>query len=120
MENSYEHKTNSSKNRFKNIVRDYSMEDVQKLSGSVQIEYTLAKNGANTLWHLLQTEDYVPTLGAMTGNQALQQVRAGLKSIYLSGWQVAADSNTAGAMYPDQSIYPANSGPELALSLIHI
>ena len=114
MENSYEHKTNSSKNRFKNIVRDYSMEDVQKLSGSVQIEYTLARNGANTLWHLLQTEDYVPTLGAMTGNQALQQVRAGLKSIYLSGWQVAADSNTAGAMYPDQSIYPANSGPELA------
>ena len=114
MENSYEHKTNSSKNRFKNIVRDYSLEDVRKLSGSVQIEYTLARNGANTLWHLLQTEDYVPTLGAMTGNQALQQIRAGLKSIYLSGWQVAADSNTAGAMYPDQSIYPANSGPELA------
>ena len=110
----YEKRTQSHEGRFDHVERDYSMEDVQKLSGSVQIEYTLAKNGANNLWNLLQTEDYVPTLGAMTGNQALQQVRAGLKSIYLSGWQVAADSNTAGSMYPDQSIYPANSGPELA------
>ena len=110
----FEERTNSSAGRFANISRDYSIEDVNKLSGSVKIEYTLAKNGANQLWHLLNTENYVPTLGAMTGNQALQQVRAGLKSIYLSGWQVAADSNTAGSMYPDQSIYPANSGPELA------
>ena len=110
----FEERTNSSAGRFANISRDYSIEDVNKLSGSVKIEYTLAKNGANQLWHLLNTENYVPTLGAMTGNQALQQVRAGLKSIYLSGWQVAADSNTAGSMYPDQSIYPANSGSELA------
>ena len=114
MTTTYEKRTQSHEGRFDHVERDYSMEDVQKLSGSVQIEYTLAKNGANNLWNLLQTEDYVPTLGAMTGNQALQQVRAGLKSIYLSGWQVAADSNTAGSMYPDQSIYPANSGPELA------
>ena len=110
----YEQKTQSHADRFSHVARDYSMEDVEKLSGSVQIEYTLAKKGANKLWDLLHSEDYVPTLGAMTGNQALQQVRAGLKSIYLSGWQVAADSNTAGSMYPDQSIYPANSGPELA------
>ena len=113
MTTTYEQRTQSHDGRFDHVERDFTMEDVQKLSGSVQIEYTLAKNGANALWHLLQNEDYVPTLGAMTGNQALQQVRAGLKSIYLSGWQVAADSNTAGSMYPDQSIYPANSGPEL-------
>jgi isocitrate lyase len=74
----------------------------------------LARNGAEKLWQLLQTEDYVHSLGAMTGNQAMQMVRAGLKAIYLSGWQVAADSNNAGAMYPDQSLYPADSGPELA------
>ena len=114
MTTTYEQRTQSHDGRFAHVARDYSMEDVQKLSGSVQIEYTLAKQGSNNLWDLLHSEDYVPTLGAMTGNQALQQVRAGLKSIYLSGWQVAADSNTAGSMYPDQSIYPANSGPELA------
>ena len=100
--------------RFDNIQRDYSVEDVKNLQGSVQIEHTLARRGAEKLWRLLQTEDYVPTLGAMTGNQAMQQVRAGLKAIYLSGWQVAADSNNAGAMYPDQSLYPADSGPALA------
>ena len=102
------------KGRFDDIQRDYSVEDVTNLQGSVQIEHTLARRGAEKLWRLLQTEDYVPTLGAMTGNQAMQQVRAGLKAIYLSGWQVAADSNNAGAMYPDQSLYPADSGPALA------
>ncbi|MDA1101938.1 MAG: isocitrate lyase [Proteobacteria bacterium] len=100
--------------RYDGIQRDYSVEDVKKLQGSVKVEYTLARNGADKLWKLLQTEDYLPSLGAMTGNQAMQMVRAGLKAIYLSGWQVAADSNNAGAMYPDQSLYPADSGPELA------
>ena len=100
--------------RFDDTRRDYGVEDVKKLQGSVKIEYTLARRGAEKLWKLLQTEDYLPSLGAMTGNQAMQMVRAGLKAIYLSGWQVAADSNNAGAMYPDQSLYPADSGPELA------
>jgi isocitrate lyase len=100
--------------RYEGIQRDYSVEDVKKLQGSVKVEYTLARNGAEKLWKLLQTEDYVHSLGAMTGNQAMQMIRAGLKAIYLSGWQVAADSNNAGAMYPDQSLYPADSGPELA------
>uniref|UniRef100_A0A0N4U1E1 Malate synthase n=1 Tax=Dracunculus medinensis TaxID=318479 RepID=A0A0N4U1E1_DRAME len=84
-----------------------------KLRGTIQIEYTLACRGANKLWHLLQREPYIAALGALTGNQAVQMVRAGLKAIYLSGWQVAADANTSGDMYPDQSLYPANSGPEL-------
>ena len=101
------------KGRYDGIERTYSVEDVEKLRGSVQIKHTLAELGANRLWELLHTEDYVNSLGAMTGNQAMQQVRAGLKAIYLSGWQVAADSNTASAMYPDQSLYPANAGPEL-------
>ena len=114
MTNSFETHVKAAAGRFAHKQRDYSMEDVVKLSGSVTPEHTLARRGADKLWHLLQTEDYVNTLGAMTGNQAMQQVRAGLKAIYLSGWQVAADSNTAGSMYPDQSIYPANSGPELA------
>lgn len=114
MTNSFETHVKAAAGRFAHKQRDYSMEDVAKLSGSVTPEHTLARRGADKLWHLLQTEDYVNTLGAMTGNQAMQQVRAGLKAIYLSGWQVAADSNTAGSMYPDQSIYPANSGPELA------
>jgi len=100
--------------RFAGISRPYTPADVERLSGSVAIEYSLARRGANRLWELLQTEDYVHALGAMSGNQAMQQVRAGLKAIYLSGWQVAADANTAGAMYPDQSLYPANAGPELA------
>ncbi len=99
--------------RFDGIARTYTADDVEKLRGSVPIEHTLARRGANKLWELLKTEDYVNALGAMSGNQAMQQVRAGLKAIYLSGWQVAADANTAGAMYPDQSLYPANAGPEL-------
>lgn len=90
------------------------MEDVLRLRGSIDIDYTLATRGANKLWQLLHTEPFVPALGAQTGNQAVQMVRAGLKAIYLSGWQVAADANSAGDMYPDQSLYPANSGPELA------
>ncbi|WP_417496220.1 isocitrate lyase [Maricaulis sp.] len=100
--------------RFDGIERGYGVEDVLKLRGSVQVRNTLAERGAEKLWSLLKTEPYINALGAMSGNQAMQQVRAGLKAIYLSGWQVAADANVAGAMYPDQSLYPANSGPELA------
>ena len=99
--------------RFDGIERPYSPEDVKRLRGSVQIRQTLAENGANRLWKLIHEEDFVNALGAVTGNQAMQQVRAGLKAIYLSGWQVAADANTASAMYPDQSLYPANAAPEL-------
>jgi isocitrate lyase len=97
--------------RWSAIERPYSLGDVERLQGSVIIEHTLARRGAEKLWALLQTEDFVPTLGALTGNQAVQQVKAGLKAIYLSGWQVAADANLAGQMYPDQSLYPANSVP---------
>src|SRR5580698_1757013 len=97
--------------RFEGIVRPYAKADVERLRGSVQIEYTLASIGARRLWELLNTEAYVGALGALTGNQAVQMVRAGLKAIYLSGWQVAADANLAGQMYPDQSLYPANSVP---------
>jgi isocitrate lyase len=100
-------------NRFDGIARPYTIADVEALRGSVAIEHSLARRGANRLWELLHSEDYVNALGAVTGNQAMQQVRAGLNAIYLSGWQVAADANTAGAMYPDQSLYPANAGPEL-------
>ena len=99
--------------RFDGIVRPYTADDVAKLRGSIAIEHTLARKGALKLWELLKTEPYINSLGAMSGNQAMQQVRAGLQAIYLSGWQVAADANTAGAMYPDQSLYPANAGPEL-------
>jgi isocitrate lyase len=99
--------------RFDGIDRPYQPADVSALRGSVAIEHTLARRGANRLWELLTSEDYINALGAMSGNQAMQQVRAGLKAIYLSGWQVAADANTAGAMYPDQSLYPANAGPAL-------
>lgn len=99
--------------RWNEIERPYTAADVARLRGSVQIEHTLGRMGAERLWHLLQTEDYVNALGAMTGNQALQMVKAGLKAIYLSGWQVAADANLAGQMYPDQSLYPANSAPDL-------
>jgi isocitrate lyase len=97
--------------RFDGIERPYSQQDVERLRGSVLIEHTLARRGAEKLWDLLQSEDYVAALGALTGNQAMQQVKAGLKAIYLSGWQVAADANLAGQMYPDQSLYPANSVP---------
>jgi len=100
--------------RFDGIERPYSPADVEKLRGSITQRYTLAEMGAKRLWELLHTEDFTNALGALSGNQAMQMVRAGLKAIYLSGWQVAADANVAGAMYPDQSLYPANSGPELA------
>ncbi|GGA42738.1 isocitrate lyase [Kroppenstedtia guangzhouensis] len=99
--------------RWQGIERPYSAEDVLKLRGSVQIEYTLARRGAEKLWKLLHEEHHVKALGALTGNQAVQQVKAGLKAIYLSGWQVAADANLAGQMYPDQSLYPANSVPHV-------
>jgi isocitrate lyase len=101
----------SSDPRWKGIARGYSAADVVRLRGSVPIAYTLAAMGADRLWKLLQQEDLVSALGALTGNQALQQVKAGLKAIYLSGWQVAADANLAGQMYPDQSLYPVNSVP---------
>lgn len=104
---------NAPSGRFDGIERNYTPQDVLKLRGSVDVRYTLAEIGANRLWELLHSEDYINALGALTGNQAMQMVRAGLKAIYLSGWQVAADANLAGAMYPDQSLYPANSGPEL-------
>src|SRR5204863_3755467 len=99
--------------RFDGIARPYSPEDVLRLSGSFHVRHSLAERGANRLWQLLHSEPYLPSLGAMTGNQAVQMVRAGLKAIYLSGWQVAADSNLAGHTYPDQSLYPANSAPAL-------
>ncbi|HWQ37522.1 MAG TPA: isocitrate lyase [Burkholderiales bacterium] len=99
--------------RWRGVNRPYSAEDVFRLRGSLQIEYTLARRGAEKLWTLLNEEPFVHALGALTGNQAVQQVRAGLKAIYLSGWQVAADANLAGEMYPDQSLYPANSVPSI-------
>jgi isocitrate lyase len=99
--------------RFAGILRDYTPSDVERLSGSFRIRHTIAEIGAARLWHLLKTEPFVNTLGALTGNQAVQQVRAGLKAIYLSGWQVAGDANTAGQMYPDQSLYPVDSVPNV-------
>jgi len=99
--------------RWKGIKRGYSAEDVVRLRGSVQIEHTLARRGAEKLWKLLNEEPFVNALGALTGNQAMQQVKAGLKAIYLSGWQVAGDANIAGEMYPDQSLYPVNSVPQV-------
>jgi isocitrate lyase len=100
--------------RWAGITRPYSEAEVERLRGSVRIQYTLAERGARRLWELLHTEDYVNALGALTGSQAVQMVRAGLKAIYLSGWQVAADANTAGHTYPDQSLYPADSVPAVA------
>jgi isocitrate lyase len=99
--------------RWRGIERPYSGADVYRLRGSIQVEHTLARMGAERLWHLLHGEPYIAALGALTGNQAMQQVKAGLKAIYLSGWQVAADANLAGHMYPDQSLYPANSAPQV-------
>src|SRR5579883_1990733 len=99
--------------RWKGIQRPYRGEDVLKLRGSLQIEYTLARRGAERLWNLLHSEPYVAALGALTGNQAIQQIEAGLQAIYISGWQVAADANLSGQMYPDQSLYPADSVPNL-------
>ncbi|ASV67122.1 isocitrate lyase [Cytobacillus sp. FSL W7-1323] len=99
--------------RWMGIERPYSAEEVIKLRGSIDIEYTLARRGAEKLWKLINEEDFINALGALTGNQAVQQVKAGLKAIYLSGWQVAADANLSGQMYPDQSLYPANSVPNV-------
>ncbi|GAA0774907.1 isocitrate lyase [Castellaniella ginsengisoli] len=99
--------------RWQGIKRGYSADEVVRLRGSVMVEHTLARRGAERLWDLLHTEDFVNALGALTGNQAMQQVKAGLKAIYLSGWQVAGDANIAGEMYPDQSLYPANSVPSV-------
>ncbi|HEY8289625.1 MAG TPA: isocitrate lyase, partial [Acetobacteraceae bacterium] len=99
--------------RFAGIRRDYTPQDVERLAGSFRIRHTLAEMGAARLWHLLNSEPFVPTLGALTGNQAVQQVKAGLKAIYLSGWQVAGDANTAGQMYPDQSLYPVDAVPNV-------
>jgi isocitrate lyase len=103
--------------RWTGILRPYSGEDVVKLRGSIQVEHTLARLGAERLWKLLHTEPYVAALGALTGNQAVQQIKAGLNAIYLSGWQVAADANNAGQMYPDQSLYPADSVPTVVRNI---
>src|SRR5215469_10322865 len=99
--------------RWNGITRSYQAEDVVRLRGTVQVEHTLARLGAERLWNLLNQEPYVAALGAMTGNQAIQQIEAGLQAIYVSGWQVAADANVSGEMYPDQSLYPADSVPNL-------
>ncbi|HUI80749.1 MAG TPA: isocitrate lyase [Bryobacteraceae bacterium] len=103
--------------RWKGIVRPYSPEAVTRLQPSIQIEYTLARLGAERLWNLLHSESYVASLGALTGTQAVEQVQAGLKAIYVSGWQVAGDANLAGQMYPDQSLYPSNSVPSLVRAI---
>src|SRR5919106_694512 len=103
--------------RWSGIERDYTAEDVLRLRGSLAIEHTLARQGAEKLWRLLTEEDYVPALGAITGGQAVQMVKAGLDAIYLSGWQVAADANLAAEVYPDQSLYPVNSAPALVRRL---
>ncbi|MEM9838422.1 MAG: isocitrate lyase [Pseudomonadota bacterium] len=100
--------------RFHGIDRAYSADEVQRLRGTVQIEHTLAKRGAEKLWELITTEPYINALGSLSGNQAVQMAKAGLKAIYLSGWQVAGDNNTANQTYPDQSLYPADAGPDLA------
>src|SRR6266513_4608929 len=104
-------KTDWASSRWKGITRPYSWQDVERLRGSLQIECTLARHGAEMLWEMLHNKPFVPALGALTGNQAVQQVRAGLTAIYVSGWQVAADANNAGEMYPDQSLYPCDSVP---------
>ncbi|HEV3040391.1 MAG TPA: isocitrate lyase [Candidatus Angelobacter sp.] len=103
--------------RWHGITRPYSAQDVARLRGTIHIEYSLARLGAERLWDLLHSESYVAALGALTGNQAVQQVQAGLKAIYLSGWQVAGDANLAGQMYPDQSLYPANSVPNVVRAI---
>jgi isocitrate lyase len=113
MSKSFEQLVPAPKGRFDGIERPYTPAEVEKLRGSVAISYTLAERGAERLWKQLHEMPYINALGAMTGNQAMQMAKAGLSAIYLSGWQVAADSNTAGAMYPDQSLYPADAGPEL-------
>ncbi|MBL0713592.1 MAG: hypothetical protein JJV98_07800, partial [Desulfosarcina sp.] len=101
--------------RWKGIERPFSAEEMLKLRGTLRLDYTFATIGAKRLWHLLNSENYVAALGALTGNQAVQQVEAGLQAIYLSGWQVAADANLAGEMYPDQSLYPSNTRFEIPM-----
>src|SRR5499427_3919429 len=103
--------------RWKGITRPYTQADVDHLKGTVQVEYSLARSGAEKFWKLLNAQPYIPALGALTGNQAVEMAQAGLKAIYLSGWQVAADANLGGATYPDQSLYPANSVPALVRRL---
>ena len=103
--------------RFAGIKRDYTPEEVERLRGSIKIEYSMCKNQSEKLWELLNTENYVNTLGSLSGNHAVQHAKAGLKAIYLSGWQVAADANSAGEMYPDQSLYPYDSAPKLVESM---
>ena len=103
--------------RWQGISRPYSAEEVVRLRGSIHVEQTIARRGAERLFEMLTNSGYVPALGALTGQQAVQMVKAGLKAIYLSGWQVAADANLAGETYPDQSLYPANSAPALARRL---
>ena len=107
----------TSNGRWTGVQRDYTADEVERLRGSLQIEYTLARHGAERLWELLHTEDYLPTLGAITGAQAVQMIKAGAKGIYVSGWQVAGDNNLAGETYPDQSLYPANSVPAMVRRL---
>ena len=109
--------SSGSANRWQDVKRSYSLEEVQKLRGSMKVEYSWANAGAERLWKMMHTESYVHALGALTGNQAMQMVRAGLSAIYCSGWQVAADANLSGQMYPDQSLYPANSVPMLVQRL---
>ncbi|MDA9162327.1 FAD-dependent oxidoreductase [Candidatus Pelagibacter ubique] len=103
--------------RFAGIKRDYTPEEVERLRGSIKIEYSMCKHQSKKLWHLLNSENYINTLGSLSGNHAIQHAKAGLKAIYLSGWQVAADANTAGEMYPDQSLYPYDSAPKLVESM---
>ena len=103
--------------RFAGVERTYTAEDVYKIRGSVHVEYSLARLGAEKLWNGLHTEHHINALGALTGNQGVQMAQAGLKAIYLSGWQVAADANTGGQMYPDQSLYPVNSVPQVVKSI---
>ena len=110
-------KTWKTDRRWQGITRPYSAQDVVRLRGSIHIEYSLARLGAERLWDLVNTQSYVAALGALTGNQAVQQVQAGLKAIYLSGWQVAGDANLAGQMYPEQSLYPANSVPTVVRAI---
>jgi len=103
--------------RWRGVERSYTAEDVHRIRGTVRVEYSLARNGADKLWGLVHDETYIAALGALTGNQAVQMAQAGLKAIYLSGWQVAADANTGGQMYPDQSLYPANSVPQVVRAI---
>lgn len=113
MTDTFQSITQAPDGRFDGVERSYSLDDVKRLRGSFQVEHTLARKAADLLWQRLHDEPYINALGALTGNQAMQMVRAGLKAIYLSGWQVAADNNTSGTTYPDQSLYAVNSGPEL-------